>query len=29
MYIKTQEGEIITIPNSVVLSKVIKVKGKV
>jgi small-conductance mechanosensitive channel len=29
MYIKTQEGEIITIPNSVVLSKVIKIKGKV
>ena len=29
MYIKTQVGEIITIPNSVVLSKVIKVKGKV
>jgi small-conductance mechanosensitive channel len=29
MYIKTQEGETITIPNSVVLSKVIKVKGKV
>jgi small-conductance mechanosensitive channel len=29
MYIKTDEKEIITIPNSVVLSKVIKIKGKV
>ena len=29
MYIKTTDDDIITIPNSVVLSKVIKVKGKV
>jgi small-conductance mechanosensitive channel len=28
MYIKTTDGEIITIPNSVVLNKVIKLKGK-
>jgi small-conductance mechanosensitive channel len=28
LYIKTEEGEIITIPNSVVLSKVIKIQRK-
>jgi len=28
MYIKTSDDEIITIPNSVVLNKVIKLKGK-
>jgi len=29
MYIKTTDGEIITIPNSVVLNKVIKLKGRI
>jgi len=28
LYIKTEEGEIITIPNSVVLNKVIKINQK-